>query len=79
LPEPVTAAVQLDVWLVRIEDGEQEAVTAVMADEVGGGVFPPPPPPQPINRLAEANPKETRTYPNRGMRASMSLAIAPAA
>jgi hypothetical protein len=46
---PVTAAVQLDVWFVRIEDGEQDAVTAAMVG-AGAGVFPPPPP-QPASEM----------------------------
>ena len=49
---PVTAAVQAEVWFVRIDVGEQETVTDVIV--AGGVVMPPPPPPlQPATRVAQ--------------------------
>lgn len=44
---------QVEVWVMRMEEGEQETLTDVIVG-IGGGVPPPPvpllPPPQPANR-----------------------------
>ena len=65
---PLTVGVQVEVWLVKMDAGEQLTATAVIVGETGGVLPPPvlPPPPQPAiaaktavaaKRVANANPK----------------------
>ncbi len=60
LPDPVTVAVHVEVWDVRIEFEEQLAAT----DEIvaGGVIAPPPPQPVPAARIADASTSVIRLH-----------------